>query len=98
MPGEPHPGWREFDFARHPVALIVNGGRSFPGSGAAVLGDPRNVVAWLASELPRYGRRLCRGDRVTTGVTTDIYLAQPGDRLAADFGPLGRVELAFERA
>jgi 2-keto-4-pentenoate hydratase len=52
-------------------------------------------VAWLANELPRFGRRLCHGDRVTTGVTTDIYLARPGDRLAADFGPLGRVALDF---
>jgi 2-keto-4-pentenoate hydratase len=95
--GEPYPGWRDIDFARHPVALVVNGGKTFAGSGAAVLGNPLSVVAWLANELPRFGRRLRRGDRVTTGVTTDIYLAQPGDRLTADFGPLGRVGLDFER-
>ncbi|HJZ91367.1 MAG TPA: hypothetical protein VKE40_10880 [Gemmataceae bacterium] len=95
--GEPYAGWRDIDFARHPVKLIVNGERTFPGSGAAVLGSPLNVVAWLANELPRFGRRLRRGDRVTTGVTTDIYLARPGDRLAADFGPLGRVALEFDR-
>jgi 2-keto-4-pentenoate hydratase len=94
--GEPYSGWRNIDFARHPVALIVNNERTFHGSGAAVLGNPLNVVAWLANELPKFGRRLCRGDRVTTGVTTDIYLAQPGDRLAADFGVLGRVELSFD--
>jgi 2-keto-4-pentenoate hydratase len=93
--GDPYPGWRDLDFARHPVALVVNGEKRFPGSGAAVLGNPLTVVAWLATELPRFGRRLCRGDRVTTGVTTDIYLARPGDRLAADFGPLGRVALDF---
>jgi len=93
--GEPDSRWRDIDFARHPVTLIVNREKRFPGSGAAVLGNPLNVVAWLANELPRFGRRLRRGDRVTTGVTTDIYLAQPGDRLAADFGPLGRVTLDF---
>jgi 2-keto-4-pentenoate hydratase len=98
VPGEPYAGWRDLDFARHPVALTVNGGRSFPGTGAAALGSPLNVVAWLANELPRFGRRLRHGDRVTTGVTTDIYLAEPGDRLAADFGPLGRVGLDFDRA
>jgi 2-keto-4-pentenoate hydratase len=95
VPGEPYPGWRDLDFARHPVSLVVNGEKTFPGSGAAVLGNPLTVVAWLANELPRFGRRLRRGDRITTGVTTDIYLAQAGDRLAADFGPLGCVELAF---
>lgn len=96
VPGEPFAGWRDLDFARHPVTLTVNGGQSFPGSGAAVLGNPLTVVAWLANELPRYGRRLSRGDRITTGVTTDIYLAQPGDHLAADFGPLGAVSLTVE--
>jgi 2-keto-4-pentenoate hydratase len=94
--GDPYPGWRDLDFARHPVTLTVSGGETFPGSGAAVLGNPLTVVAWLANELPRFGRRLRRGDRITTGVTTGIYLAQPGDRLVADFGPLGRVELDFD--
>ena len=36
-----------------------------------------------------------RGDKITTGVTTDIYLAKAGDHLAADFGRFGRVELTF---
>src|SRR5262245_60246351 len=93
--GEPYAGWRDIDFAMHPVSLTINGERTLTGSGAAVLGNPLNVVAWLANELPRFGRRLRRGDKITTGVTTDIYLAKPGDRLTADFGPLGRVELRF---
>ena len=96
VPGEPYPGWRDLDFARHPVTLTVNDTRTLPGSGAAVLGNPLTVVAWLANELPKFGRRLRRGDRITTGVTTDIYLARPGDRLTADFGPLGRASLDFE--
>lgn len=98
VPGESYAGWRDLDYTRHPVTLTVNGARSFPGSGAAVLGNPLTVVAWLANELPKFGRRLRRGDRVTTGVTTDIYLAEPGDRLTADFGPLGRAGLDFARA
>jgi len=97
VPGEPCPGWRDFDFVTHPTNLVVNGERKFPGTGAAVLGNPLNVVAWLATELPRHGRRLCRGDRVTTGVTTGIYLAVPGDRLVADFGRIGRVSLDFDK-
>ncbi len=94
--GEPYPGWRDLDLARHPVSLVVNDTKTFTGSGAAVLGNPLNVVAWLANELPKFGRRLSRGDRVTTGVTTDIYLAHAGDRLTADFGVLGRVSLSFD--
>ena len=97
VPGEPSTDWRGIDFARHPTALTINGGRTLPGSGAAVLGNPLTVLAWLANELPKFGRRLGKGDRVTTGLTTDIYLAEPGDRLEADFGPLGRASLAFGR-
>jgi 2-keto-4-pentenoate hydratase len=93
--GEPCTKWRDIDIARHPVSFKINGERTLSGSGAAVLGNPLNVMAWLANELPRFGRRLRRGDRVTTGVTTDIYLAKPGDHLLADFGPLGTVELDF---
>ncbi|HEY1188974.1 MAG TPA: fumarylacetoacetate hydrolase family protein [Gemmata sp.] len=88
-------GWRGLDLATHPTALTVNGEKTFPGSGAAVLGNPLNVVAWLANELPKFGRHLSRGDFITTGLTTDVYLAAPGDRLEADFGSLGRVGLAL---
>src|SRR5262245_10415474 len=96
--GAPYAGWRDLDFASHSVALTINGERTLTGSGAAVLGKPLTVVAWLANELPKFGRKLRRGDRVTTGVATDIYLAEPGDRLAADFGALGRVEMSFDRS
>jgi len=93
--GEPVTNWQSIDFAKHATVLIVNGEKTFPGSGAAVLGNPLNVVAWLANELPKFGRRLSRGDKITTGLTTDVYLANPGDHLAADFGALGRVEMTF---
>ena len=60
-----------------------------------MLGNPLSVVAWLANTLPKFGRALKQGDRITTGVTTDIYLAQPGDHLEADFGVMGKVEMRF---
>ena len=94
--GEPYANWRSLDFATHPTAPIVNGEHRFGGSGAAVLGNPLSVVAWLANHLPRFGRVLRKGDRITTGLTTDVYLARPGDHLEADFGVMGRVEMRFE--
>jgi 2-keto-4-pentenoate hydratase len=94
--GEPHAKWRDLDFATHPTMLTVNHQRRFLGSGAAVLGNPLSVVAWLANTLPKFGRALQKGDRITTGVTTDIYLAQPGDHLEDDFGVMGKVEMRFE--
>jgi 2-keto-4-pentenoate hydratase len=94
--GEPNRDWQGIDYAKHPVNLIVNGTANYPGSGAAVLGNPLNVVAWLANTLPGYGHALRKGDRITTGVTTDIYMAEPGDHLVGDFGLLGKVEMQFE--
>jgi 2-keto-4-pentenoate hydratase len=94
--GAPCAAWRSVDFAKQPVALSVNARVAQTGSGAAVLGNPLNVVAWLANELPRRGRALRAGDKISTGVTTDIYLAEAGDELKAEFGALGSIELAFE--
>jgi 2-keto-4-pentenoate hydratase len=94
--GAPCPRWRDFNLASHPVRLLVNGKVTQEGSGGAVLGHPLNVLAWLANELPLRGLSLKKGDRVSTGVTTNVYLAQAGDDIRADFGPLGTVDLIFD--
>jgi 2-keto-4-pentenoate hydratase len=84
-----------FDLAERRVTLRCHGELVQSGSGTAVLGDPLVALAWLASQLPRFGRRLKRGDYVTTGIATDVFLAEPGDELVAEFEGLGRVELNF---
>jgi 2-keto-4-pentenoate hydratase len=93
--GEPYPDWRNLDFAQHPVAVFVNEEPFATGSGANVLGSPLEVLAWLANELPRYGSQLRKGDWITTGTAAQVYYAVPGDRIRADFGPLGQVEVSF---
>ena len=93
--GEPFVTWDSFDLADHEVVLTVNGKEERRGTGAAVLDHPLNVIAWLANELPKYGKRLKRGDFITTGVVCDVYPAQQGDQLIADFGGLGQVALSF---
>jgi 2-keto-4-pentenoate hydratase len=84
-----------FNLSAHPVKVIVNGRLWREGSGANVLGDPLNVVAWLANELPKHGRTLRRGEKISTGTTAEVYFAQQGDRVRADFGALGDVEVSF---
>ncbi|MFO0802032.1 MAG: fumarylacetoacetate hydrolase family protein [Gemmataceae bacterium] len=88
--GEPHTDWRNVDLAAHATKLVVNGETVRNGSGAAVLGHPLNVVAWLANVRP-----LRAGDKITTGTTTAVYFATPGDRITADFGAFGRAEVNF---
>ncbi len=87
--------WRNIDLAEQKVRLVINGELMGEGSGAAVLGHPLNALTWLANELNTRGMGLKAGDFVTTGVTTDIYLAGSGDRILANFGPVGQVELVI---
>jgi 2-keto-4-pentenoate hydratase len=94
--GEPVPEWRAVDLAAQAVRLEINGRTVGTGSGAAVLSHPLNALAWLANALNARGEGLKAGDYVTTGVTTDIYQAAAGDRVRADFGAVGMVELSFE--
>jgi 2-keto-4-pentenoate hydratase len=94
--GEPVRDWRGLDLSRHAVNVIVNGQPWRVGSGANVLGNPLNVVAWLANELPKHGRVLRRGEKVSTGTTAEVYFANSGDRVTADFGELGKAEVQFE--
>jgi 2-keto-4-pentenoate hydratase len=94
--GAPFAGWKELDFPSQAVILKVGGKTVQTGSGAAVLGSPLNALAWLANELPRQGAMLRKGDKVSTGVATDVYLARAGDELEADFGALGSAKLSLK--
>jgi 2-keto-4-pentenoate hydratase len=93
--GEPVTDWRGHDLAAAAVSVTRDRELVTTGSGAAVLGHPLNVMAWLADELPRFGLGLRRGDVVTTGVATDVFEADAGESCVADFGPFGRVMVSF---
>ena len=93
--GDPVSDWRGVDLADAAVTVERNAELVTDGSGSAVLGHPLTVMAWLANELPRYGRRLRSGDLVTTGVTTDVFEADAGDHIRATFAGIGSVELDF---
>lgn len=93
------PGWRELDLSTTCTALWINGEMAAQGSGAAVLGDPRTALAWLADALPGYGQALEAGSVVTTGTTTVPVPIAAGDTVRATFGDGGALgELAFTLA
>lgn len=93
--GEPVVDWRHLDLAEVAVTVHRNASVATTGSGANVLGHPLNVLAWLADELPRHGERLQAGDFVTTGVTTDVFEADAGDQITAQFDGIGSVRVHF---
>ena len=87
--------WRDIERPDIPVTLSVNGRVVREGRGANALGDPLNVMVWLANRRSREGKGMKAGQVVNTGTTAGIFFAEPGGEAVADFGPLGRVSLTF---
>lgn len=81
----------DIDLVREGVEVLVDGERRATGTGAAVLGDPAEAVAWLAEALPEHGDRLGAGDIVSTGSITEPIPVAAGETVVARFGSLGSV-------
>jgi len=93
--GEESTDFSHIDLANHPVQVYRNGVRAEQGNSANVLGNPLNVAAWLANHLISRGGGLTSGQLITTGTMIAVNGAEKGDKVAADFGPLGMVEVTF---
>jgi 2-keto-4-pentenoate hydratase len=87
---------RSLDFKSCRVAMTINGALRGTGTGDRALGDPLNVLLWLANQQSAAGRGLKSGEIVSTGTCTGLDPVLPGDRVQADFGDLGAVEISFE--
>lgn len=87
--------WRALDLKAHRVTMTINGMPRGTGTGARALGDPINVLVWLANQQSVAGRGLHAGEIVATGTCTGLDPVRPGDRVRADFGDLGTVDIAF---
>jgi 2-keto-4-pentenoate hydratase len=92
--------WRHdagsLDLKTHPVAMTINGALRGTGTGERALGNPMNVLLWLANHQSARGRGLKAGEIISTGTCTGLDPIRPGDRVQADFGGLGTVEISFE--
>lgn len=63
------------------------------GTGAGVMGNPANAVAWLANRLHAAGRCLRPGDIVLSGSLTKQLPVKPGGVYTADFTGLSEAHL-----
>jgi 2-keto-4-pentenoate hydratase len=86
--------WRELDLVNHAASLIVNGREVGTGTGAAVLENPLNGLAWLVNSDHRWFD-LKAGDLVTTGSVTGLKFVGQGSRVVGEFGRLGQVEITI---
>jgi 2-keto-4-pentenoate hydratase len=94
--GEDARNWRDIDLAEFEVSVSMNEGEPLLGKGGNALGHPLNGVAWLANDLASLGRELKAGEVISTGVLTGLLFANAGDRIVADYGPFGKIEVMFE--
>jgi 2-keto-4-pentenoate hydratase len=85
--------WRTCALVTHEVARRRHGTIARTGTGAHVLGHPWTALTWIANALSRYGVGLLAGESVTTGTCIVPLAMAPGDRLGADFGDLGCVDV-----
>lgn len=78
------------------VQARVSDGRELQGQGSNVLGDPVEALVWLVNELRAAGQPLRAGQFVTTGACVVPIPVEPGQRVEADFGWIGRISVEFE--
>ena len=75
--------------------LVIDGTETGRGTGADVLGDPANAVAWLANALGEQGTKLSAGDWVLPGSFCAAAPIAAGGTAVADFGDLGSLTIHF---
>ncbi|MDQ2797947.1 MAG: fumarylacetoacetate hydrolase family protein [Actinomycetota bacterium] len=75
------------------MMLSRNGEMIESGAGAAALGDPVGVVAWLANTLGSVGLGLDTGHLVMTGALHAAVPMAAGDEFRADFDRLGSISV-----
>lgn len=88
--------WQSLDLTSHRVAITIDGVAAGEGTGARALDDPMNVMVWLANHQSKRGLGLQKGQCVSTGTCTGLDPVKPDNRVMADFGSLGTVEIDFE--
>lgn len=91
--GAAAPNWEAFDLARTTIT-VTEDGEPFAASGTGAARDPVNALVEFAGLMNRRGG-VKAGTIVTTGSWTGMVFTRRGARIVADFGPLGRVEVAF---
>jgi 2-keto-4-pentenoate hydratase len=90
-------GWQAMDLKHPPIAVTANG-KDFAECTGLRTGDPIDLLITAVNLIVRrQGRAPAVGTLVTTGTHTGMVFTEPGADIRADYGSLGRVEVAFRR-
>ena len=90
--GSPVAAWQDLDLAALAGTTLVNGQAAGTGTGANVLGDPLEALAWLANRLISQDKTLQGGQVVLTGTMVDpVWLDADALQAAIEVEKLGKV-------
>lgn len=81
------------DYSVLGLTVYKNGEVIDTATGAAVLGDPLNSMAWLANKMLEYGVMLKAGDVVISGSLIAAFEIEKGDYVEAKFDRIGEVSV-----
>jgi len=83
-----------FDLIHEGTVLYQNGQLLASACGVEALGNPLNVVMWLANKMAEFGNGLSEGDIVSTGSLTRFFFVDPGDVIDVSFSNLGSIQFS----
>ena len=86
-----------FDLIHEVIAMRRNGQLLASACGVEALGDPLNVMVWLANKLGALGKELRAGAVVSTGSLTEYFFVEPGDVFDVSFSNLGQIHFTIGR-
>ena len=76
--------------------LHLNGEVEETGLAGGVMGHPAHGIRWVCKRFAPHGIGLEPGHFILAGSFTRPVAVKPGDRILADYGPLGTIEVNFE--
>jgi 2-keto-4-pentenoate hydratase len=91
--GPAAPDWDGIDLAHPPIEVTANG-KPFADCTGLRAGTPIDLMLAAVQHANRRGG-IAAGTVITTGTHTGLVFTEPGVKIAADFGKLGRVEVSF---
>ena len=77
------------------AAMTINGLQVGRGIGTDILGEPLQVLCWLANNAAAWGTPLLAGDVVLLGSLVQTQWIQPGDVVTVTNDPLGELMAEF---
>ncbi len=87
---------RDLDLRMVKVVMEKNGEEIARSTGAAILGNPAESLAWLANKVAEHDGGLRAGEVVLAGSMTPMTPVVKGDLIEASFDDLGRVSVRFD--